>query len=555
MNLSTSVALGLSLLAVSTPVLAEVKVPAIFSDNMVLQRNVPMPIWGTARPGEEVKVTAGPRNATTTADASGAWRVTLDPLDAGNAIAVVIAGSNTITLKNVVVGEVWICSGQSNMEWSVAAVNNAQAEIDSANDPDLRTFTVARAVANKPTPDCTGSWQETSPANVKSFSAVGYFFAKQLRQDLKVPIGMISTSVGGTPVESWISGKSLGAIPEGQSIQKMWESSLAESKGKQADFEKALAAWEKEYETAKLEAEQLRADAESGKVTDAKPDVDTDLDDKPATKPVVTRDLPALLASKPKAPEQLENNPWAPSGLYNGMISPVVPYGIRGAVWYQGESNAGRAYEYRTLMPMLISDWRRAWGQGDFPFIMVQLANFTEAKTQPEESEWAELREAQSMATQSLPNVGIATAIDIGDAADIHPRNKQEVGRRLGLQALTIAYVRKDVIASGPVYQKFVTEADSIRIDFVPSDSALVAKDGGQLVGFQIAGEDRKWVWADATVEGKSVVVKSASIKKPVAVRYAWANNPPVSLYNEAGLPALPFRTDDWPGMTVGKRR
>ncbi|MGB9624270.1 MAG: sialate O-acetylesterase [Phycisphaerae bacterium] len=477
------------------PAAAAVKLPAVIGDNMVLQRDMKVPIWGTADPGEKVTVTIGDQKAATTAGADGRWMVRLDPLKAGGPFEMTVAGNNKITLKDILVGEVWVCSGQSNMAMTVKAAANAHEEISAAKYPDIRLFTVARKVAATPQSDTQGSWVRCSPETVGDFSAAAYYFGRHLYRELDVPIGLIHSSWGGTPAEAWTSRSTLEADPALKAIVDRWDEQIANAR------------------RAGNAAENKR---------------------------------PAARGAKP--PADLAASPGRPSSLYNGMIQPLIPYAIRGAIWYQGEANAGRAYQYRKLFPAMIQDWRKAWGQGDFPFLFVQLANFQPTKPEPSDSTWAELREAQTM-TLSLPKTGMAVIIDIGEAKDIHPKNKQDVGKRLALAALAIAY-GKDVAYSGPMYDSMKIEGDRIRLTFKHVDGGLVAKDG-KLKGFAIAGADRKFVWAEAQIDGDTVVVHSDKVARPVAVRYAWADNPECNLYNKAGLPASPFRTDDWPGVTA----
>lgn len=502
-------ALGLLLVGPSL-VSADVRLPKIFGDNMVLQAHARVPVWGWADPGEEVHVLIGGQLRKTEANDQGRWRVDFDPFEYGP-VRFVVEGKNRIELRNVLVGEVWVCSGQSNMEWPVARAMNAEQEIASANYPEIRLFKVAKVVAAKPLDDTEGEWRVCSPETVRDFSAVGYFFARELHQRLGVPIGMIQAAWGGTPAEAWTSREALEADPELKPILERWDEILANYDEARKRYEEALRRWQ----------EQARAARNEGK-------------------PVPPRPRP------PRGPD----HPHRPAGLYNGMICPIVPFAIKGVIWYQGESNASRAYQYRKLFRTMIRDWRRTWGQGDFPFLFVQLANFLARQAEPGESDWAELREAQMMALEE-PNTAMAVAIDIGEANDIHPRNKQEVGRRLALAALAIAY-GKDVVYSGPLFDHMKIEGNKVRLFFKHVDGGLVAK-GGELRGFAIAGPDRKFVWAKAKIEGDTVVVWSDKVPNPVAVRYGWADNPDCNLYNKAGLPASPFRTDDWPGITVGR--
>ncbi|MBN1422671.1 MAG: sialate O-acetylesterase [Planctomycetes bacterium] len=498
---------------VAIPVSADVKLPSIIGEHMVLQAERPIPFWGWADAGEKVVVEAGGRRGETTAGADGRWKVVLEPIEAGGPITVAIQGKNAIRFQDVLVGDNWVCSGQSNMQFAVANSNDAQKEIAAANYPKIRLFSVERRVAHEPQTDCKGEWVVCTPQTVPGFSAVGYFFGRDLHKELGTPVGLIHTSWGGTPAESWTTRETLEANPLYAPLLKRWadiEKNYPEAKAK---FDAAMAAWREAAEKAKAE----------GKAAPRRP-------------------------GAPTGPD----NPHNPSTLYNAMIAPIVPFGIGGAIWYQGESNAGRAYQYRTLFRDMIEDWRMVWGQGDFPFLFVQLANFMATKPEPVESEWAELREAQTM-TLSLPRTGMALAIDIGEANDIHPRNKQEVGRRLALAGLAIGH-RKRVAYSGPRYGSMDVEGKQIRIQFRYAYEGLVAKGGEPLKGFAIAGKDRKFVWADARIDGRSVVVWSDKVPEPVAVRYAWADNPVCNLYNGADLPAVPFRTDNWPGLTIARQ-
>ena len=471
-------------------------VSPIFASNMVLQRKIPVPVWGWTKPGEKVTVSVEGRSATAVADPDGKWMAKLSPLPVGGPYKMRIEGTQqTVTLDNILVGDVWICSGQSNMEMGIGNVNDAPKEIADANYPQIRLFTVMKKVAYEPQislvkrdADLMGQWSVCSPETVKTggwngFSAVGYFFGRQLYQDVKVPIGLIHTSWGGTIAEAWTSAEALKTMP---------------------DF-------------------------------------------KPAVEKV------AEIKATPATGKQ-DNNPNVVTVLYDGMIAPLIPYGIKGAIWYQGESNAGRAYQYRTLLPTMIKDWRTRWGEGDFPFFIVQLANFQKSSDEPKDDAWAELREAQSMTARNLPKTGIAVIIDIGDAADIHPKDKQTVGKRLALSAEAIAYGKK-LEYSGPQYKSMspANDGSAIRLAFDHLGGGLMAK-GDKLTGFAIAGEDRKFVWADAQIQGNSVIVSSTKVPHPMAVRYAWHINPVCNLYNKAGLPASPFRTDDWPGITLNNK-
>lgn len=489
---------------------AEVSLNGVFGENMVLQRGVKVPVWGKADAGEEVTVTFGKQSVKATADKDGKWKAELEPLEAGGPFELTVAGKNTLTLKNVLVGDVWICSGQSNMEWVVKNSANAADEIAKADLPQIRHIKVPRAIALEPKDNIPAAkWEVCTPQTVGTFTAVGFFFARELHQELKVPIGLINSSWGGTPAEAWTSREALEAEADLKIYNERADKMADDYPKQKANYEKVIEKWKADVEKAKAEG-------------------------KPEPK-------------KPNPPSEPDKNAHRASVLYNGMLKPLVPAAFKGAIWYQGESNAGRAYQYRKLFPTMIGDWRKQWGAGDFPFLFVQLANFMARKPGPAESNWAELREAQAM-TLSLPKTGMAVIVDIGDEKDIHPKNKQDVGKRLALAAQAIAY-GKEIEFSGPMYDSMAVEGSAVRLKFKHLGGGLDAK-GGDLKGFQIAGEDKKWVWAQAKIDGETVVVTNEKVEKPVAVRYAWADNPDCNLYNKAGLPASPFRTDDWDGAT-----
>ena len=494
---------------------ADVRLPAVIGDNMVLQRGEKISIWGWADPGEEVMtgVSWSQMKWAVTADKKGEWSFKMNSPKTGGPYKMTISGKNVIEIDNIMSGEVWVCSGQSNMQWTVQASNNAKEEIAAADYPNIRLFTVTRTVAPKPLADCEGTWASCSPETVPGFTAVGYFFGRELHKELNVPIGLIHTSWGGTPAESWTRREALEADAEFEPILARQADIIAKYPQAYKEYEGKVEEWKQAVEKAKAEGK------------------------KPPRGP-----------GAPRGPE----HPHSPAGLYNGMIAPLIPYGIQGAIWYQGESNAGRAYQYRKLFPAMITNWREDWGQGDFPFLFVQLANFMETKPEPGESAWAELREAQSM-TLSLPNTGMATIIDIGEARNIHPKNKQDVGKRLALWTLAQTY-EKDLVYSGPLYKSMKVEGGKIRLSFDHVGGGLAARAGEALKGFAIAGADRKFVWADAKIDGDAVVVGSEDVANPVAVRYAWADNPVCNLYNRENLPASPFRTDNWPGVTADKK-
>jgi sialate O-acetylesterase len=469
---------------------AQLKLPSFFSDHMVFQRGQRIKVWGTAEPGTTIIVSLNGKTAKAKADGKGGWQVSLPAMKEGGPYEMEVrAGGERIVLKDIYIGEVWIASGQSNMQWSVSGSMNADAEIREANYPLIRLLQVPVKSSPQPQWDVECRWQVCSPQSVRDFSAVAYFFARELYKKLDVPIGIIHSSQGGTPAEAWISYKTLSSNPKLKPLLEPWEK-----------YDQDVERWREEVEKAKKEG---------------KPE-----------------------PPHPKAPQW---EFWRPAGLYNAMIAPFTPFPIRGAIWYQGESNVGRAEEYSILFPAMIEDWRKAWGIGKFPFLFVQLANFMQRKPEPSESAWAELREAQTSALR-LPNTGMAVAIDIGEANDIHPKNKQDVGKRLALAALAIAYGQK-IEYSGPMFERMEVEGNKARIFFKHTGSGLVCK-GEKLLGFAIAGEDKKFVWAEAKIEGDTVVVWSDKVEKPVAVRYAWADNPECNLYNREGLPAVPFRTD-----------
>jgi len=449
---------------------AAVRLPAVIGDGMVLQRGCPVPIWGWAAKGEEVTVTLADKTLTAKADDDGRWKVVFPKLEVGQPLEMTVRGSSgsLMTLKNILVGEVWVCSGQSNMEMGVGLCNNAKEEVANAKYPDIRLFMVPKVKAELPAKDVHATWKECSPKTIAAdgwcgFSAAAYFFGRELHKELKVPVGLIDTSWGGTPAEYWTSRNALLANPTLKP--------LAEGEGMYVN-----------------------------------------------------------------------------SYLYNGMIAPLVPYAIRGAIWYQGETNVGGAYLYRTLFPAMIADWRAAWGQGDFPFLFAQIAPFPYAPNNP----CPELWEAQLMTLKSVPNTGMAVTTDIGDVKDIHPKNKQEVGRRLALWALARSYNRP-IVCSGPIYRSMAIEGNTIRLNFDHVGGGLAASDGKPLAEFTIAGADQKFVPATATIDGDTIVVRAEGVAKPVAVRFAWRDIAQPNLANKDGLPASPFRTDSWKGVTQHK--
>ena len=466
---------------------ADVRLPGLFSDNMVLQQGLPVTVWGWADNGEEVTVSFRGQKAKTKAH-DGKWMVKLSRLKAGGPDALVVEGKNKIELKNVLVGDVWICSGQSNMELALSKAHGGTDAIAASANPMLRLFVVPKTKADAPLDDVKAAWKESNPETTPHFSAVAYYFGRELQKARKVPVGLIDTCWGGSPAEVWMS-------------------------------ERVLA---------------------------SNPDYKHDIVDAYAS--AIQKSDPAKKGQRP---------PWKPSELYNGMIAPLLPYGIKGAIWYQGESNAGRAQQYRTLFADMIRNWRHDWDQGDFPFLAVQLAPYDKNRKRdlavitekPVESEWAELREAQTLATKLLAKVGLAVITDIGEKDDIHPTKKEPVGARLALAARGVAYGEK-IEYSGPIYRNLKVKGDQAIVSFDHVDSGLESRDG-ELKGFAICGPDKKFVWATADIQGDRVVVSSPQVSQPVAVRYGWDDFPVVNLWNKADLPASPFRTDNFPMITA----
>ncbi len=483
-------ALGAMLLLGPSAARADVKLPGLISENMVIQQKAPVHLWGWADEGETVTVRFVGREASTTAR-NGRWAVTLKPApSAGGPFTLTIAGKNTITLNNVLVGEVWVCSGQSNMEWPLSASFEPQTHIAAATNPQIRLLTVPKVRSGAPRDDVAANWQECTPQTVADFSAVGYFFGRDLHKALKVPIGLIDSSWGGTPAEAWTRAAVLEGHPDLRSLT--------------GSYRRALSG----YYTARLNHAAAVAKAKA--------------ENQPA----------------PREP----GRPWKPGELYNGMIAPLLPYRIRGVIWYQGESNAGRAAQYRTLFPAMIQNWRDDWNIGTFPFLAVQLAPFMAIQPQPTESSWAALREAQLHAAKVLPKVGLAVITDVGEENDIHPRKKEPVGARLALAARKLAY-NENIVHSGPVYRSMRVVGDRAVLSFDHVGGGLEAR-GDKLTGFAVLGPDNQWVWADAKINGNTVEVSAPGVSRPVAVRYGWANYPVVNLWNKDGLPATPFRTD-----------
>lgn len=627
---------------------ADVTLPKIFGDNMVLQRDRTIIVWGWAQPKEKVRVTLNKQTKSATTGKDGKWKVELSAEAAGGPYQLIVKGNNTITLKDVLIGDVWICSGQSNMEWPVRSSANAATEISSANYPTIRHFKVPNTVSSSPREDIPGGeWKVCSPETAGDFTAVGYFFAKELTRELNVPIGLINTSWGGTHVETWTSKEAfaqndefksmisamprlnLDSITEAKSSAML--SQIEKSQGKLPVPSEQTEQWKKEsfddsqWKTIKIPALWERHIGEFDGVVWFRKSFEVSADDagKPATLEVgmiddsddtyvngvlvgstkerynerrvynvsvgvlkAGRNVVSVRAEDTGGGGGIFGDPasvkltigknsislagdWTyrvesilrttsaigpntyPTLLFNSMVNPLIPLAIKGALWYQGESNAGRSYQYRKAFPLMINDWRNRWGQGDFPFYFVQLASFNANNGNSQTgSGWAELREAQTM-TLSLPNTGMAVTTDIGEAYDIHPKNKQDVGKRLAAIALNRTY-NKSRVDSGPMYKSIEIKGDKAIISFTETGSGLKVNDKyGYVKGFEIAGADKKFVYAKAYIDGNTVVVYQDGITQPVAVRYGWADEASdTNLYNVEGFPASPFRTDNWKGST-----
>lgn len=517
MRWTTGWVLGLAGFAASQAE-AAVKLPSVFSSQMVLQRDQAVPVWGWADKGEEVTVSFRDQKLTVKAGDDGKWSTKLAPLSLGEPGTLTVQGTNKIELADVLVGEVWVCSGQSNMQWAVQSALDPDLEAAATGQSGIRLFQVPQTIAHEPQDDVPAQWKACTPENIPSFSAVAYFFGRQLHETLDVPVGIIQTAWGGTPAEAWTRYDHLDADDDFQPIIDTWADRAKNynEEDVKAKHAAALDKWRAAVAKAKEEGKQP--------------------------------------PQRPRDPQAPKANPHYPCVLFNGMIAPLTPYAIKGAIWYQGESNAGRAYQYRELMPTMIKSWRDDWGQGEFPFYQVQLANYKEIKTEPGDSEWAELREAQALAKQAIPAVDAACITDLGVAKDIHPKDKQNVAKRLARLALVDVYGLKNIVRSGPVYKSASFQDGKAVIDFDNGGRKLIPYYNEPLSGFAIAGSDKKWVWGNAKiVDEDTVEVSHPDIKEPVAVRYNWADNPQGNLYSEIYLPAYPFRTDDWDGVTKGK--
>ena len=505
---------------------ANVRLPKIFSNHMLLQRGLEAPVWGWADAGEEVTVQFAGQSKAATADANGKWMVRLASMEASSESRVlVVKGKNTITLSDVLVGDVWICSVQSNMEWSTRSVIDAEKEIAAAQYPEIRLFDVpghtTAATAQDDVPG--GNWQRCAPGSVGNFSAVGYFFGRHFHRETGVPVGLLGTNWGGTRIEPWTPPVGFRSVPELKEIADQ-----VDRFDPTTDAGKAT--WDAHLKNVEAWIAKTRTSLATG----------------------------TGVSNAPQTPGFTGGGD--PTAIYNSMVHGLAPYGVRGALWYQGESNGSEGVSYFHKMQALINGWRQVWGQGDFPlyFYFVQLADFQQPNDNPAGGDgWARLREAQ-LQTLTGPHTGIAVITDIGAANDIHPRNKQDVGQRLALWALRDV-AKKDVVPSGPLFKEIKVEGSAIRVHFEHAANGLIVgarKNGleptpevkdGTLKRFAIAGEDKQWHWADAKIDGDTVVVSSKDVPKPVAVRYGFTMNPEgANLYNKEGLPASPFRSDDW---------
>ena len=490
---------------------ADITLPSFFSDHMVLQSGAPVPVWGTAEPEETVTVEFEGQKKTVQADTAGKWSVKLDPLSVNGVaheLSVTATPKSKVPIRkisDVLVGEVWLCSGQSNMGFTVNRAQDFDAEKAAATFPKIRMFTVTSGAAVEPQDKCRGQWAVCSPDTVGGFSAAAYFFGRDIQAKLGFPVGLINSSVGGTEIEAWISLDAQKNVPEVKPTLEDWDKRVASWKPEEAkaQFAKQQTTWQEAAAAAKAAG-------------------------KPAPR-------------EPRIPVDPKLDPNRPANLYNGKIAPLIPYAIKGAIWYQGESNADtvpRGLAYRVELPLLIEDWRKRWGEA-FPFAWVQLPDFNARNSEG----WCLVREAMLQSLR-VPQTGMAIALGLGEATDIHPTDKQDVGHRLALWALDTVYGGKGEW-SGPLYTGNKIDGSAVTITFSHAEG-LTAK-GGAPAGFLIAGEDKQWKPATAKISGDQAIVSSPEVPHPVAVRYAWADNPAFNLYNAAGLPASPFRTDDWP--------
>ena len=631
-----------------TQIFANVSLPKIFGDNMVLQRNRSIPVWGWADANEKINVKFNHQTKSVTADNNGNWKINLDKENAGGPYQLIVQGNNTVTFNNVLVGEVWVCSGQSNMEMPIEGwgkVNNYEQEIAAANYPEIRHIKIPNTVNTIPQKDISnGEWKICSPATAGDFTAAGYFFARELYNQLHVPIGLINTSWGGTMIETWISREAFensdefkdmiaqmpqlnvdsltkakkevsekkietlqGSLPaQGEAdswknadiddskwpqmqLPSLWEQKqLGDLDGvawfrKTIDVSAADAGKEATLELAMIDDNdvtyvngvkvgatnsynaQRKYIIPAGILKEGKNTIAVRVEDTGGgggiygeasdMKITIGNNVISLAGDWYFKVEQISGDASSvgpnsyPTLLFNAMVNPLIPYAIEGVIWYQGEANAGRAFQYRKAFPLMITDWRNRWNEGNFPFYFVQLASFNAANGNSKNgSTWAELREAQTM-TLSLPNTGMAVTTDIGNSTDIHPKDKQDVGKRLAAIALHNVY-KKDIVYSGPMYKSMKIDGNKINIYFANTGSGLIAKNG-DLKGFEIAGSDKQFYPATATIEGDHIIVSSDKVSNPVAVRFGWMDDAGEdNLFNKEGFPAPPFRTDSWKGIT-----
>ncbi|QVY66010.1 sialate O-acetylesterase [Polaribacter sp. Q13] len=487
---------------------AEVKVANIFGSKMVLQRNQKNPIWGTASIGEKIKISIAGQTYKTVANKNGQWRIKLNSMKAGGPYTMIIKGTNKIIFNDILVGEVWICTGQSNMQWSVEDSNHSELELLAADYPEIRLFTIPLVASSKPQTEIRDSvWQACTPKSLPKFSAAGYFFGKRLHKILGVPIGLINASWGASSLETWIPRDAIEEKYKHPEFLEDWDWRMTQFTDKMfKDYTKQYIAWEN------------------------------------AGKP----------GKKMRPPRDIRIGQNAPANAYNGVINPVIGYGIKGSIWCQGEGNLGRGDQYSELFPIMINSWRERWGQGDFPFYWIQIASMKEPDLEPKTSSWAELREGMSK-TLSLPNTGEVISMDVGEGNFIHYRNKQEMGNRLSRLALDEAY-GYDIEGKSPRYKSMEIKGNKIIITFNNIDQGLYAFDTNTIKGFSIAGADQKFVWAEAKIIDKNKVeIYADKIQKPVAVRYAWSDMPNANLFDKNDLPVACFRTDAWPIASEGK--
>jgi sialate O-acetylesterase len=631
----TSLVLAVALsCAVSIAAPRGLRLPAVFGNGAVLQQGASSPVWGWAGPGEKVEVRLGKQVRNVLANPDGTWRVTLDAVEAGPLGDMTVrTPSQTIVVRDLLGGEVWVCSGQSNMQMSVSSSLGAEEELPRSKDPELRLFRIPTIARNRAVEDVGASWVQANPESVGPFSAVGYYFAKELRRRLRVPVGMIQAAWGGTTAEVWTEKGALAADPDLEPILTRWQERIARNpvltedelpfKIEVDDMELVrpdgsrlplVGSWD-----APVHGESSRAAISGGgritfsgtlgisgfanvvrrlRASGGAADLSGFSSIKfrargqgafflelriPSVFDGAAHAVPAFFArpewkeytfklsdfvqpswgvQMPLTLGQVDGIalctqaamqvPEQPASLFQSMLKPVIPFAIRGALWYQGEGNAGRAYQYRKLLPALVGSWRRAWGRGDFPFYVVQLPGFGAVSEVAVDSAWAEMREAQS-AVENVTNTGVVCTIDLGEPGNVHPRNKSEVGFRLSLLALDRLYgIHTDY--SGPKFQDAAVEENRIRVRFADPTAGLASRDGGPLRGFSLAGEDRVFHQATALIDGDTIVVESAEVAKPAAVRYCWASSPVCNLAGTNGLPAWPFRSDTWPGITTQSR-